>query len=64
MNPEMLVKLANERVGDLQQTAADSHASRAAEPRDSIRQRTGWALVQVGLRLALPAQRSRRQAAH
>jgi hypothetical protein len=64
MNPEMLVKLANQRTGDLQQAAADSHLSRSTESRDSIRQRTGWALVQVGLRLAVPARRSRRQVAH
>jgi hypothetical protein len=64
MNPEMLVKLANQRTGELQDTARAAHASRRCRPHDSIRQRTGWALVQVGLRLALPAQRTRRQVAH
>jgi hypothetical protein len=64
MNPEMLVKLAHQRTDDLRQAAADSRVSASVESRNSIRQRTGWALVQVGLRLALPAQRSRRQVAH
>jgi hypothetical protein len=62
MNPEMLVKLANQRTDDIQHEVADTRARRV-EPHDSIRQRTGWALVQVGLRLALPAQQSRRQVA-
>jgi hypothetical protein len=64
MNPELLVKLARQRTDELQQTAVDSHVSSSVEARDSIRQRTGWALVQVGLRLALPTRRSRRQVAH
>jgi hypothetical protein len=64
MNPEMLVKIANQRMDERQQEAADFRVSNTVEARDSIRQRTGWALVQVGLRLALPARHARRQVAH
>jgi hypothetical protein len=64
MNPELLVKLANQRTDELKDTATAAHASRSCRPRDSIRQRIGWAMVQVGLRLALPARQTRRQVAH
>ncbi len=63
MNPEMLVKLANQRTDELKDTATAAHASRSGKPYGSIRQRTGWALIQVGLRLALPANQARRQVA-
>jgi hypothetical protein len=64
MNPEMLVKLANQRIGELKDTAVAAHATASSRRHHSIRQRTGWALVQVGLRLALPARQTRRQVAH
>jgi hypothetical protein len=58
MNPYELERLAKQHTGDLRKAAARRHAvtrhrSAAArrDPGRSIRHRTGWALVQIGLSL-------------
>jgi hypothetical protein len=57
MNPYELERLAKQHTGDLRKAAARHQAAaqhRAVAVRDrgrSIRHRTGWALVQIGLRL-------------
>jgi hypothetical protein len=58
MNPYELERLAKQHTGDLRNAAAARHQAarhRAAATRHdrdrSIRHRTGWALVQIGLSL-------------
>ena len=52
MNPYELERLAKQHTEDLRKTAARHHAAAARRDRTrSIRHRTGWALVQVGLSL-------------
>jgi len=58
MSPYELERLAKQHTGDLRKAAARHHAAvqhrSAAARRDhgrSIRHRTGWALVQIGLSL-------------
>jgi len=57
MNPYELERLAKQHTGDLRKAAVRHQAAaqhRAAAVRDrgrSIRHRTGWALVQIGLSL-------------
>lgn len=47
-----LYAVANEHLADLRDSAAaESRASQAREPRPSVRARTGWILVGLGLRL-------------
>ena len=52
MNPYELERLAKQHTGDLRKAAARHHAAAARRDRGrSIRHRTGWALVQIGLSL-------------
>ena len=57
MNPYELERLAKQRTGDLRkaaarhQTAAQHRAAAVHDRGRSIRHRTGWALVQIGLSL-------------
>jgi hypothetical protein len=52
MNPYELERLAKQHTGDLRKAAARHHAAAARRDRSrSIRHRTGWALVQIGLSL-------------
>ena len=57
MNPYELERLAKQHTGDLREAASRHQAAaehRSAAVRDrgrSIRHRTGWALVQIGLSL-------------
>jgi hypothetical protein len=52
MNPYELERLAKQHTGDLRKAAARQHAAAARRDRSrSIRHRTGWALVQIGLSL-------------
>jgi hypothetical protein len=56
MYPQQIGELANQRVAELRSTATGQRAG-ARLPRASIKNRTGWMLVQLGLRLALqPAE--------
>jgi hypothetical protein len=53
MNPYEIERLAKQHTSDIRKAAAKHHQSAAAR-RDrarSIRHRTGWALVQIGLSL-------------
>ena len=52
MTPYELERLAKQHTGDLRKAAARHHAAAAHRDRSrSIRHRTGWALVQIGLSL-------------
>lgn len=52
MNPYELERLAKQHTEDLRETAVRHHAAAARRDRTrSIRHRTGWALVQIGLSL-------------
>lgn len=52
MNPYELERLAKQHTGDLRKAAARHQAAAARRDRSrSIRHRTGWALVQIGLSL-------------
>lgn len=53
MNPYEIERLAKQHTGDLRKAAAARHRAAAIRPDRgrSIRHRTGWALVQIGLSL-------------
>lgn len=54
INPGLAGPLVDERVAELRRSAA-ACGGRAVRPRRaSLRTRAGWALVSLGLRLALP----------
>ncbi len=55
LNPGLSEMLANERIGDLRRDGAGLRPSRPGFGRlRTLRNATGWALVEVGLRLAVP----------
>lgn len=56
MNYHLLEELASQRTTELR-AAARSQDVRQSAPLRAIRVRTGWALVHVGLRLAVPQPR-------
>jgi hypothetical protein len=57
MHPQQTGELANQRIAERRETAARHRAAVARTSRPSIKNRTGWALLHLGLRLALrPAQ--------
>jgi hypothetical protein len=59
LNPALTEMLANERQADLRrQTAGPRRPSPPSGRVRSLRKATGWALVELGLRLAVP-RRSR-----
>ena len=58
MHPEFTRALTASRIDELRTTAA-RRSPRATAPRPALRQRTGWWLVDLGLRLAAPASVSR-----
>jgi hypothetical protein len=52
MNPYELERLAKQHTSDIRKAAARHHAAAARRDRGrSIRHRTGWALIQIGLSL-------------
>jgi hypothetical protein len=52
MNPYEMERLAKQHTSDMRKAAARRHAAAAHRDRGrSIRHRTGWALVQIGLSL-------------
>lgn len=63
MNQHMLPVLAKQHTAELRDQAAGSRwVDRDRAPRSSLRVRTGWTLVDLGLRLAAqPAPRLARQ---
>ena len=56
MNQHLLEELARQRVTELR-AAASNQDVRQSAPLRAIRIRTGWTLVHVGLRLAVPQPR-------
>ena len=58
LNPALAQALARDRVADLRQAAGPRARRDRDDPRASVilatRRATGWLLVDVGLRLALP----------
>ena len=57
-NPVLTQALARDRVAELQKSARGSAHARRDKPRrcltETARRRTGWLLVEIGLRLATP----------
>lgn len=54
LNPWMTENLTNDRVAELNRHAAQSKRRRSSGARrPSIRHATGWALVELGLRIAV-----------
>ena len=55
MHPAFVEALASQRTAELRATVVSRHqvAARSSGPASSIRQRVGWVLIQVGLRLAV-----------
>ncbi len=57
MSSRPLEALAAQRLEELRSLAAAQRtAERGSEPHGSLRERTGWTLVGLGLRLAVPAR--------
>lgn len=60
MNHQALEQIANQKMAEMRDSAAGRHRHVArfwGVPRQSLRVRTGWTLVDLGLRLAAqPAQ--------
>ena len=52
MNPELIFQLLSQRVSEVRQEATSCQLAEAnREPRESVRQRAGWALINAGLKL-------------
>jgi hypothetical protein len=59
MNPRQIEPLVNEHVSELRGSASRSRMRRASQrSRRPVRQRAGWTLVEIGLRLAGPSSRA------
>jgi hypothetical protein len=58
MNYTMLEEIAGQHQSELRDRAARQRlASQARRQHPSLRVRTGWTLVDLGIKLAIPAQR-------
>jgi hypothetical protein len=55
MHPNLLNQLASQHADELRRPPARSHVSPPG-PRNSVRHRAGWTLVEIGLRLAGPSR--------
>jgi hypothetical protein len=53
MHPQILGQLASQHTDELREQAAARHV-RHRVPRNSIRYRAGWTMVEIGLRVAGP----------
>ena len=55
MHPIFIQALVSQRIAELRATAVPRHRppSQPARKASSVRQRVGWSLVQLGLRLAV-----------
>jgi hypothetical protein len=52
MNPELIFQLASLRVSEVRQEATSCQLAAASrEPRESVKARAGWALINAGLKL-------------
>lgn len=60
MHPHLMKALACQRAADMRAAAVDRQrtAAQASGPVTSIRQRVGWALVQIGLWIAVREARA------
>jgi hypothetical protein len=54
MHPEVISQLASQHTDELREAAAARYV-RHRVPRNSIRYRAGWTMVEIGLRIAGPA---------
>jgi hypothetical protein len=55
MNPELIFQLASQRVSEVRKEATSCQLAAADhEPRESVRERAGWALINAGLKLTAP----------
>jgi hypothetical protein len=56
MNTHMLDQIASQRITEVRESASRCHRPSAAdrEERESIRERAGWTLINVGLKLTDP----------
>ena len=55
MNSQLIYQLASQRIAEVSREATRGRlASADREPRESVKQRAGWALIKAGLRLAGP----------
>jgi hypothetical protein len=63
MNPYLFAWLASQRVSEVRQEATSCQLAAAGrEPRESVKERAGWALINAGLKLtgaANPRQHAR-----
>jgi hypothetical protein len=58
MNPELIYQLAGQRLADVCEEATRFRlAAVDRAPRESVRQRAGWALIKTGLKLTGPSSR-------
>jgi hypothetical protein len=52
MHPELIFQLASQHVSEVRQEATSCRVAAAnREPRESVKQRAGWALINAGLKL-------------
>jgi hypothetical protein len=59
MNPRQIEPLASRRPAELRSAANRARLGRACRrPRQPVRQRAGWTLVEIGLRLAGTSSRA------
>jgi hypothetical protein len=56
MNTQMLDQIASQHISEVRESASRCHQPSAAdrEERESIRERAGWTLINVGLKLTDP----------
>jgi len=52
MNPELIFQLVSQHISEVRQEATSCRRAAAnREPRESVKQRAGWALINAGLKL-------------
>jgi hypothetical protein len=52
MNPQLIAWLVSQRVSEVRQQATSCQLAAAdREPRESVKERAGWALINAGLKL-------------
>jgi hypothetical protein len=60
MNSQLIDQLASQRITEIREEVAGYRMATAArEPRESIKERAGWALIHTGLKLTGPPARPR-----
>ena len=58
MNSQLLYQLASQRIAEVSREATRGRLATAdREPRESVKQRAGWALIKAGLKLTGPPSR-------